>query len=326
MTKFAVIDSTLFQKATRTVITQQVQYANVTVTGWVQQKWMPNSGGIPGDEGNIKTIDAPWASVLEAYSGKIANGKMHDSLQNNASFFGCPYRQECSGAIKGLGLAYNCSTSIENIDYGLQRQTQKGNNSVSYPIWDISFTPVWASSTKPYASIEFDMLYVDSHAGDVAGSCPGTLTQRTCEIRTAVVEYPVIVMTPSQEELEGKNIVTHVKFFNDNKSWPIGAPLNDTEQIDQVKVVQYVDMVEHFNQTSTIGALAYVLNNLYSSSANLTYDNNWDITARGASAQTTFFAESDKEDNAVCSYDIDKSGKRRPSCRSPFAKSTRSAS
>jgi hypothetical protein len=36
ITKFAVIDSTLFQKATKTVITQQNNYTNVTMTGWTE--------------------------------------------------------------------------------------------------------------------------------------------------------------------------------------------------------------------------------------------------------------------------------------------------
>jgi hypothetical protein len=60
MTKFAVIDSTLFQKATKTIITQQVNYKNVSMTAWIEPKWTANSGGIPGDEGSIKTVDAAW--------------------------------------------------------------------------------------------------------------------------------------------------------------------------------------------------------------------------------------------------------------------------
>lgn len=312
MTKFAVIDSTLFQKATRTEITQQKDYTNASVTGWIETKWLPNSGGIPGDEGNIKTVDAAWASVVEAYLGKIANGKVHDLLEDKASFFGCPYRQECAGFMNGLGFAYNCSTSVENVDYGLQRQSQQGGVSASYPMWDISFNSSWANETKPYASIMLDMLYVDSHSGTTQGSCPGTLTRRTCEIRPAVVRYPVTVMTPSKEELQGRNIVVHIKFFEDDKVWPISTPLNDTEQIDHLKVLEYADLVEHFNETSTIGALTYVFNNLYSSSANLTFQTGWDIQARGGSAQTTFFADTDMQDNGRCWYHIDKPGKDDP--------------
>lgn len=311
MTKFAVIDSTLFQKATKTAITQQVAYANATVTGWIETQWVPHSGGIPGDEGNIKTVDAAWASVLEAYTGKIANGKMHDALEGNASFFGCPFRQECSGEIKAMGFGFNCSTTVEDVDYGLQRQSQMGGVS-SFPLWDIRFNASWTSETKRYASIVLDMLYVDSHAGSTPGSCPGTLTRRTCEVRPAVVQYPLVVMTPSEEELRGKNIVTHIKFFDDKKAWPISAPLNDTEQIDGLKVLEYVDLEEEYNTTSTIGALNYIMNNLYSSSANLTYQTDWDVQARGSSAQTTFFADSDKEETSRCWYDLDKPGKDDP--------------
>ncbi|KAF2854115.1 hypothetical protein T440DRAFT_514849 [Plenodomus tracheiphilus IPT5] len=312
MTKFAVIDSTLFQKATRTEITQQKAYMNTFVTGWFETEWPLRAGGIIGDEGNIKTVDAAWASVLDAYSGKIANGKMHDSLEGNASFFGCPFRQECSGAIQGLGFAFNCSTSIEDVDYGLQRSTQWGGVFTSYPLWDISFNASWASETKPYVSVLLDMLYVDSHTGNSSISCPGTLTRRTCEVRPALVEYPITIMTPSKEELAGKNIVTYIKFFDDKRSWPINTPLDGTQQIDELKVLKYVDLSDRFNETSTVGALTYVLNNLYSSSANLTYTTDWDVAARGGSASTTFFADNDREDKSRCWYDIDNFGKDDP--------------
>ncbi|KAL6704625.1 hypothetical protein ACN47E_008022 [Coniothyrium glycines] len=312
MTKFAVIDSTLFQKATRTHITQQKAYMNTSVTGWVETNWVAHSGGIPGDEGNIKTIDAPWADVLEAYNGKIANGKMHDSLAGNASFFDCPYRQECSGFIKGLGFGFNCSTTVEDVDYGAQQQTARGGVQSSYPLWDVSFNTSFSSATKSYASVTMSMVYVDTHAGDSKDSCPGTRTTRTCDIRPALVEYPVTIMTPSKEELEGKNIVVHVKFFEDNAIWPLSASLDNVEQIDQLKLMNYVDLDEHYNETSTIGALTYVLNNLYRSSANLTYTSDWDVQARGSLAQSTYYAESSKDSASRCWYDIDRTGKDDP--------------
>lgn len=307
MTKFAIIDSTLFQKATKTIVTQQVNYKNESVTAWVETNWPANSGGVPGENGTIKTVDTAWAGVISAYSGKIANGKVHDSLGNNASFFDCPFRQECSGAIKALGFAFNCSTTTEDVDYGLQHQSQAGGVSTSYPLWDVTFESSWASDNKSYASIDLNMLYVDSHAGATNDSCPGTLTRRTCEIRPAIVEYPVTVMVPSKEELNGKNIVTHIKFYTDNITLPLGTPIIEP-QIDQLKFLEYVDLNENFNETSTVGALTYVLNNLYSSSAYLVYRDEWDIVLRGGQAQTMFFADSDTETFSRCYYDIDRPG------------------
>ena len=119
-------------------------------------------------------------------------------------------------------------------------------------------------------------------------------------------------MVPSEEELKGKNIVTHIKFFNDNKAWPISIPLEDVEQIDDLEVLEYVDLVEHFNETSTVGALTYIMNNLYSSSANLTYDTAWGVTSRGDSAQTTFYADTDTPDEERCWYNIAKASKDDP--------------
>ncbi|KAH6619898.1 hypothetical protein C7974DRAFT_222833 [Boeremia exigua] len=307
MTKFAVIDSTLFQKATKTIVTQQVNYKNVTVTGWVETNWPANSGGIPGEDGAIKTVDTAWAGVINAYNGKIANGKVHDTLGAKASFFDCPFRQECSGSFKALGFAFNCNTTNEYVNYGLQHRSSSGGVNATYPLWDLSFSPSWASETKPYASIDMNMMFVDSHAGANSDDCPGTLTQRTCQIRPAIVEYPVTVMVPSEEELKGGNIVTHVKFYTDNATHAFGEPIT-SQQIDHLKFLEYVDLNEKFNETSTIGALTYVLNNLYSSSASLTYNDDWDIQMRGGQAQTTFFVDKDTDTFSRCYYHIDQPG------------------
>lgn len=308
MTKFAVIDSTLFQKATRTIVTQQVNYKNVTVTGWLETNWPAKSGGVPGEDGTIKTVDTAWAGVINAYNGKIANGKVHDLLGDKASFFDCPFRQECSGSFKGLGFAFDCSTTTVDVNYGLQQQNQPISvEETRYPLWNIGFNSSWATETKPYASVNMSMLYVDSHAGATSNDCPGTLTQRTCEIRPAIVEYPVTVMVPSEEELKGKNIVTHVKFYTDDRTHELGKDITE-QQIDHIKFLEYVDLKESFNETSTIGALTYVLNNLYSSSANLTYKDDWDIKLQGGQAQTTFFADTDTETFSRCYYDIDRPG------------------
>ncbi|KAJ4300837.1 hypothetical protein N0V90_002925 [Kalmusia sp. IMI 367209] len=311
MTKFAVIDSTLFQKATKTVITQQSAYMNSSVTAWVATDWPLNSGGIPSENGTVKTIDAAWASVIDAYTGKIANGKVHDSLEGKASFFGCPFRQECTGTIKGIGFAFDCSTEKEDIDYGLQHQSQQGGVQSSYPLWDVQFNTTWATRDNPYASVKLNMLYADSHRGEQEGSCPGFLTRRSCEIRPAVVEYPVTVMIPSEEELRGRNIVTHIKFFNQTSNVPFGTVL-DGNQIDQLKVLKYFDLNEKSGDVSTVGALTYVLNNLYGSSASLVYDKDWDIKVEGSQVQSIFYADDDKRDVNRCYYDIDKNGRDDP--------------
>jgi hypothetical protein len=311
MTKFAVVDSTLFQKATRTIITQEKNYMNTTVTAWIEDTWKPNSGGIPGDEGNIKTVDAAWANVLDAYNSKIANGKVHDLLEEYSSFFDCPYRQECSGKVNAIGFAFTCETNTSNVDYGLQRLSSQGGNSSAYPLWDVKFDTDWSTDAQPWANVRLEMLYVNSNAGTSEGSCPGVLTKRTCVIRPAVVEYPVTVMKPSEEELKGKNIVTHVKFNNDNTTWNLSAPLI-TDQIDDLRVVEYANLNEKFNTVSTVGALTYVFNNLFSSSANLTYTSAWDIASRGSQAQTIFYAENDRDDHSKCYYNIDKPGRDDP--------------
>ncbi|KAI4944620.1 hypothetical protein J4E91_008624 [Alternaria rosae] len=232
MTKFAVVDSTLVQKATRTIVTQQKEYANSTMTGWIERDWPANLGGIPGADGHIKTIDTTWASVLDAYNGKLTNSMVHNSLNNTASFFDCPYRQECSGAIEGLGFAFNCTTGYEKVDYGLRQWEGSEYFGTPYPLWDVKFGPSWTNETKPYASTDLKM--------------------------PAIVRYPVTVMLPSKEELDGGNIVTHIKFFNDDRSWRVVTNLNNITQIDDLKVLNTANLNEYLNETSIVGALAYI--------------------------------------------------------------------
>ncbi|KAL1793458.1 hypothetical protein ACET3X_008440 [Alternaria dauci] len=309
MTKFAVIDSTLFQKATKTIITQEVAYMNHTMTGFIETDWPANAGGIPGADGNIKTIDKAWAGVLDAYNGKIANGKVHDTLDHKKSFWDCPFRQECNGTIEGLGFSFNCTSTSSQVDYGYGIRDSEILQSMplsynSYPLWDVKFDASWPTETKPYASIDLEMMYVDSKAGEDEYSCPGTMTIRRCEIKPALVKYPVTVMVPSEEELKGKNIVTHIKFFNDTDTWEVGKSLDNITQIDGLQVKDTVNLEEQFGKRSTIGALTYIMNNLYGSSANLTYNNDtWDIVARGASAQSTFYSQLD-ETHSRCWYNI----------------------
>ncbi|KAI4654677.1 uncharacterized protein J4E79_008552 [Alternaria viburni] len=305
MTKFAVVDSTLFQKATRTIVTQQKEYANSTMTAWIEKDWPKRLGGFPAQDGTTRLNLASWASVLDAYNGKLANGKVHDGLNDTASFFECPYRQECSGAVEGLGFAFDCTSDYQQVDYSLEE-------AGSYPLWHVNFNPQWATETKSYASINLEMLYVDSRIGG-DNSCPGRKTTRTCEIIPAVVQYPVTVMVPSKEELDGKNIVTHIKFFNADAPRPIGANLNGIRQIDGLKVLKTVSLDERIDDPSTIGSLTYIMNNLYGSSANLTYDDNvWNLSARGASTQTTFYSDNDEVMKDACWFNINKPGRDDP--------------
>ncbi|KAH6866564.1 hypothetical protein BKA58DRAFT_470852 [Alternaria rosae] len=237
MTKFAVVDSTLVQKATRTIVTQQKEYANSTMTGWIERDWPANFGGIPGADGRIKTVDTTWPASW-----------MHITASSRIA----------SGAIEGLGFAFNCTTGYEKVDYGLRQWEGSECFGTSYSLWDVKFGPSWTNETKPYASTDLKMQYVDSQAGKDDRSCPGTMNIRTCEIRPAIVRYPVTVMLPRKEELDGRNIVTHIKFFNDDRSWRVVTNLNNITQIDDLKVLNTANLNEYFNETSIVGALAYI--------------------------------------------------------------------
>jgi hypothetical protein len=316
MTKFAIIDSTLFQKSTRAVLSYKSSYNQSTLTTWIETQWYENMGGFPGDDNRIRAIDARWANVIDAYNSIVANDKVHD---NSDLFIGCPSSQECSGHLRATGLTFNCSQTIEDVDYGKDQQIAHESNTTSsfgqfsnstrqtlngtgisanYPLWDIDFKTSYATNDKPYASILLDMLYVNSSSKD--GTCPGTVTRQHCEIRPALIEYPMTILAKDNKQ---KSIKTHVQFFNKNV-YPFNYAL-EQEQIDDLNVVDIVDIEEYEGNVSTIGALAFVLNNLFKSSANLTFGSDWDLSMDGARAQSQFYANTSDQIRNECGYTLD---------------------
>ena len=77
------------------------------------------------------------------------------------------------------------------------------------------------------------------------------------------------MMQSHEEEPEDKNISAHIKFFNNNSSWNVGTTLKEVTQIDDVKFLDYTNLVKQSKEMFTISGLAYMINHLYGSSASL---------------------------------------------------------
>ena len=54
---------------------QEVDYKNVTMTGWMETNWPAHMGGVPGETGAIKTVDTAWARVLNAYNDSSSTSR-----------------------------------------------------------------------------------------------------------------------------------------------------------------------------------------------------------------------------------------------------------
>ncbi|KAF1934430.1 uncharacterized protein M421DRAFT_551 [Didymella exigua CBS 183.55] len=59
------------------------KHFNIVALAALVTKFDRHSGGLPGEDWTIKTVDSAWAGVINAYDGKIANGRVRDLLGPN---------------------------------------------------------------------------------------------------------------------------------------------------------------------------------------------------------------------------------------------------
>ncbi|KAK4206946.1 hypothetical protein QBC37DRAFT_107181 [Rhypophila decipiens] len=305
MTKFIIVDSTLFQKSTRTVLRHRDGYATAPVQAFLTPDWTPGTGGIPGFDGDIETFDVRFADVINGFNTKFANNKVHDT---QILFTGCPPAQSCTGDLIATGFGFDCNLTTESVDYGANR-----SNTNFSRLWSVSFDPDWASEAEGYAHIHLDMIYVDSANGP-NNTCPGTLTRRHCMIRPAVVKYPLLIQ--AADPVQSVN-VTHLG-FSIPQNYTYNSPMpGDDDQIDHISLVKYTNLPEMFGERSIVGGLSLALNNLFASSASLDVINingtkKFDLTVTGSRAQALFYTNSTDAITTQCAYTLDRTAMGQP--------------
>ncbi|KAH9203838.1 hypothetical protein DL95DRAFT_529489 [Leptodontidium sp. 2 PMI_412] len=294
MTKFGVVDSTLFQKSITTELTYVENFQKANIQAWFTNKWAQGQGGIPGSDGDIETVDQRMADIVTAFNTRIANEKCHDA---QILFNGCPPSQSCSGTLDALGFAFACSMSIEQIDYGISRQSKS-------LLYSLAFDVDWSNESKRYASINLNMSYINSENG-ANKSCPGTLTKRTCKIRPSVVRYPLLIQAADKSHSINITHLTH--FLSQTEDYHFNAELT-TEQLDGIKVLNYTDLPEKFGEKSTVGGITFALNSLFKAKAALDIieGDNWDLEVEGPHAVALFPAENTTEISSACGYKLDR--------------------
>lgn len=301
MAKFAVIDSTLFQQATKVKLDYKRDYLRTPIKAWVGTEWPAGVGGIPGTDGQTRALSENFTGIINSFNSMIGNGKVHD---NSVLFTGCPPGQTCVGQLDALGLDFNCSLTIDNVDYGawrLQNLSAPPNVTQTYPLWNINFTTVWPTTQQPWTSIRLDMLHINTTEGPKR-SCPGTLARRTCSITPAVVRYPITVLASTPQQAMN---VTHISFSNSTQiQYDFNGPLDD-RQIDALMVQRQTHLNENAANISTVGAITFALNNLFKSSASLSWSVDWDLNVSGSRAQAAFPVDDTDDIADHCAYTMD---------------------
>ncbi|KAH0556782.1 hypothetical protein GP486_005428 [Trichoglossum hirsutum] len=121
----------------------------------------------------------------------------------------------CQGAVAGAGLRYDCVSNTTTLDFSTVENNWK-------TVFSVNMTMPETSPESPFILLE--ILYSSA----VSSACMATLTLETCNISTAVVEYPITIQNTTvaleYPKLRNKTIVSKYVSVGDTRLGRIGAP------------------------------------------------------------------------------------------------------
>jgi hypothetical protein len=146
-------------------------------------------------------------AFTEEFRSVVGCTSLFDSAPINPSAFnatraifdGCR-SGTCVSAVEGIGFAVNCSTSSESIDYGKFFWAEAGvANPANLDILSRQIFSATYDLTSPLVELFTDSIVIKmriQYSQTIRGldgvfSCPGTLYNKTCDLRPAVVRYPM---------------------------------------------------------------------------------------------------------------------------------------
>ncbi|KAF7196558.1 Homocysteine S-methyltransferase 1 [Pseudocercospora fuligena] len=256
--KLTIIDGTLLQKSFGTEIRADPAAA-VDITGYANTS-IPMTGRITGDSTVTGLLAKNWNDNLKIWS---QGGGL---LPNN--YAGC--EGLCYLYVPGAGFEFDCTDAVElDIDYGvavrnasaiaigpdctngdgtLSNSTlcQQALANTTAELFHLSFDPVYngADSTN-HDYINMSMLY--TNASDVApdqGTCPGKQYSQTCQLRPAVINYPVMIQAYKDEHSITSMSLAVDPRTHDNSTFHL---FNATgKQQSGFEVLRYSDIHESF--------------------------------------------------------------------------------
>jgi hypothetical protein len=196
-----VFDGPLLQRASTVVSMPVVRPVNVTALIAQELPYGSTGFGAFGSGGSLDQLvmNQTFAQVFRSY---ITRAPI------TTSFTGCV--GNCTGTIKAAGVALDCSP--ENLVPWTNNDT---NNTYTYSSTVFSSNFLWSPGMvfpdTSYPVINFTLAYATgrevlgdkdgvplvtpgSYKPNQAGICYGTIVQRTCMMRSATLEYPIVLV------------------------------------------------------------------------------------------------------------------------------------
>lgn len=221
-----------------------------------------------------------WLSSYYGIQGSVINGFSEcDGL--------------CGLSYRGVGFASSCAyTNISDVS-----RSQDAVRNGSDEMFSITFTQMWPSTEKNYSYIEMNWLSWTSYSlsGNANPNCDGQLYNLTCELRPAVIEYPVTVQNSSFSARKSKDKYSNYLIYpgpvNITGGYYEGNHALDdirtSQQLPGYNVTSYIDVDEKQTPSgnTSIGGLVLALQTWFNSYATVSYDT--EITVNSTNGQNS---------------------------------------
>lgn len=193
MTKLAIVDGVLFQRAINTYISidfQEPRSGQSSVFAWSQTDF-PVTGLLGAHslvEGQTE-YNYSWTVLSWVDIGNGVN--YYDSIDY------C-YAAGCVYGLPGAGFSIDCETTTETINLAdAARHPLNGSNTAT--MFSVDFHMLYPDASKNYARLQMDARWPTPPEYDESGNgpevapnvCPNNFTVSKCEFRPAVLNYTV---------------------------------------------------------------------------------------------------------------------------------------
>lgn len=210
----------------------------------------------------------------------------------------------CYSQMQAMGFEIDCVDQTNHTDIAipaLAAYNAHGDPSAwtDLPIFNSSFALEYASDSRNYSQIILNLQYFqsDNPYNPTSTSCPGTVFQKQCSLRPALIQYPVKVTNFTNEHvINGVSLGTQQSNNNDptmnvNDAPPAYDPT--LKQAEGFRVVEYLYPQDShaIRSLTALGGIANALSQFLSSSAAITYQGNeeWSLDQKGTLAQTMMY-------------------------------------
>lgn len=319
-TKFAIIDSTLFQKAlsTRTALgpPSHIQAPTFPIEEF------PATGIL--DEVSNQTAYMNYMMTFDIIHWLLSDVNINAYYLNG--FYECAGL--CGLTYRGIGFQSTCTMTNVSASRS-QSDVESGANLQM----SLNFEQRWPTSEKNYAYINMEWIswVSDIFYGDIIANtnCDGYLSNLTCELRPAVIDYPIVMRNSSYTRRASKDKYSEFAIYLGTLDAKNGVyeglfPVENItigHQVPNFTIVRTLDVPE--TQTpggnTSIGGIAFALNSYYKSLSTVSYKNETDSTTGQSETfvrpvlNTTGMTSAlmqleDTKDGCPQSYDFDYNG------------------